>query len=736
MLRSKRNFDQLTPSQAMTRLRYCAPKSPSHLEERFLMLWNHTLTAWPENSASLLSHFMNLSKISASLFLCGIMLGLTPSYHCVAQEDFARGMVVYSSTLTEGPEYHKAALYSGYRVVAAWLDFDVGQKQPLHVESGLVVKIIDFNVLNQYGNAVPVFRMDITSDQDIRSITELKGTLIAASKRSPKLTATVNATCDALDQQITEYKTGMVRIGGRWIERSAMKVVQSTKASSINVEGREYRGARLMSAKEGVVTLAHDGGIARVTLSALSDAARSRLAAAFQLDLTKVGTAAVSSPSIPSSPTPTTITPSTSPTLVLAKPAVLQINAQGSGTSGDEALRDALRDAVRRAVGTFISTEQVVKNDEIIRDQVVAHSDAFVQGYDKISEKHDAELFQVSISARVVRSKLAERLAANGLIGKTELQGENMFAEALTKLDKANSAKELLTKLFTGFPHAFCRPQLIGKPAITGQTETSATMRLRVRVGVDAQAYATWYQQAVTILGQVCQRKKPFFIPRVELEDPSRFREAFNGKLYDETPATANDDPEIARFNPRLDGLVPVLLWNDLGLEPPRVGIKICVSRTMTGFNGDAYDLGVDEASAVLSVLKSARKSGEDAWRRLDKINVAFLNAAGENVRTGVLDLGSREIQRNGEWLAPYGALYGDGDEKQKIASRPPYEDERSILIQPAFVLDEEIFQTYYRKIWDSAGLATAGVAFDFVLEVPLEEIRGFQRLELSWPQE
>jgi len=25
----------------MPRLRYCAPKSPSHLEERFLMLWNH-----------------------------------------------------------------------------------------------------------------------------------------------------------------------------------------------------------------------------------------------------------------------------------------------------------------------------------------------------------------------------------------------------------------------------------------------------------------------------------------------------------------------------------------------------------------------------------------------------------------------------------------------------------------------------------------------------------------------
>lgn len=685
--------------------------------------------------------------IFAFYLMLGALVAVFRFMPCYAQSDLAQGMVVYRATLSDGPEYHRAALFRGFQNVAAWVDFDIGQAKPLRVEKGLVVKIIEFEVFDRNGNRVPAFSMDIVSEDDIRAIAELRSLLLDTANRSPKLVPTINATCDVLDKQIAEFRAGRVRSRGIWVEKSTLQPASRPMVGgSISVAGREYAGARVMSAKDGVVTLAHDGGVAKVPLASLSEIERQKLASSSGFDLAKVETSVPPPVLVPTSATApmVAVTESTSIMSVTAPvaagslpvgalPATIEVDAQGSGTSPDEALKDALRDAVRRSVGTLISSEQIVKNDEIIRDQVIAHSDAFVHGYDKISEKHDAGLFQVGIRARVVRAKLAERLTASGLIGKTEVQGENMFAEALTKLDKANSAKELLTKLFTGFPHVFCRPQLIGKPAITGQTETTATLRLRVRVGVDQQAYAIWYQQAVTVLGQVCSKRQPFSNPRVELRDAERLREEFESKLYNEAPPSANDDPEIARFNPRLDGLVPVLKSMDQASDVPRVGLRVFVSKSISGLNGDAYDLGADETAAVLGAVNKLGKSDADAWRKLDKVKVAFLDAAGGSVRTELLDLGSRKIESGERWLAPYGGIYRGNDSKLQLICRPPYDREHAMLIQPGFVLCRSNYST---KNSSDACILTAGVAFDFVLEVPLDEIRNFTRLELSWPQD
>jgi hypothetical protein len=310
-----------------------------------------------------------------------------------------------------------------------------------------------------------------------------------------------------------------------------------------------------------------------------------------------------------------------------------------------------------------------------------------------------------------------------------------MFAEALTKLDKASAAKDLLTKLFSGFPHKFCKPQLIGNPAITGQTETTATLRLRVRISVDPQAYGTWYQEAATVLGQVCSGKKPFSIPRVEVREPQNVLEHFQDKLYDDKPPTANDDPSVARFNPKLDRLVPVLKSSYLRLQIPRTGLVVGVSRSSSGFNGDFYILGADEATAVTSSLQRGGQRGENAWRKLDRVEVRFLNDSGEQVRLEMLDLESRRLEEREGWLAPYQALYGDNDTKLSLTSRPPYEDERVLLIQPSFLLLNRSFDTVLTNGGD-AGIGTTGVAFDFSLELPLEEVRTFRRLELAWPKE
>ena len=665
---------------------------------------------------------MSLTLFSPLKWLGGLIFLLSFVTQVYAQESFARGMVIFGATATEPSEYHQAALFKSYQPVAAWYEFDIGGTRPLRVERGHVIKLIEFDALDRRGVQSSVFTMDIVSDDDARVITGIQNALSEAASRSPKVKKVVDATNEALGKLISEFRSGRVRFRGEWMERSAMPTTSapSTGSPVLSISGQQYHRARLMFAKDGMVTLAHDGGVAKIPLSSLTAQEQQRLAASLQFDLAKAGAAPRSAENAPASPG-------------LFR-GIMEIDAHGAGTSPDDALKDALRDAVRRAVGTFISTEQVVKNDELIRDEVVAYSDAFVKGYDKTAEKHEAGLFQISIRARVERSKLSEKLASSGLIGKTELKGENMFAEALTKLDKASAAKDLLTKLFSGFPHKFCKPQLIGNPAITGQTETTATLRLRVRISVDPQAYGTWYQEAAKVLGQVCSGKKPFSIPRVTVREP-QFREHFQDKLYDDKPPVANDDPAVARFNPMLDGLVPVLKSGYLGIQVPRIGLVVGISKSSSGFNGDFYFLGADEATAVTGSLQQGGKRSDEAWRKLDRIEVRFLNDAGEQVRLEMLDLETRRLEVHEKWLAPYEALDGDSKNKLSLTNRSPYEDERVMLIQPSFLLLDRSFDTVLANGGD-AGIATTGVAFDFSLELPLEEVRTFRRLELAWPKE
>lgn len=417
---------------------------------------------------------------------------------------------------------------------------------------------------------------------------------------------------------------------------------------------------------------------------------------------------------------------------------IIEVEATGAGATADEALRDALRDASHRAVGTFISAEQIVKNEKLITDQIVAYSDAFVQGYDKTGERHENGLFHVTIKARVVRAKLAQQLSQSGLVGKSEVEGKGMFAEAVTKLEKAKAAKELLAKLFDGFPQSVCRATLVGKPAITGQTDKEATVRLRVRVGVDSQAYTIWHSQAVKILQEICLGASPFEIPQVNLR-PGDIERRFSGhnsriKLYTSDPPTANDDPKIPRLNLSLDGLAPFLVWNHFEVTKPRSGMFLFLSKTMAGFYGKSYQMDEDGYAAIVAALQVKGKHDRSDYRSLTHVVAAFKNSEGAIVSRHSLRL--PDFNEHNDWFAPYGPMeenqYGRDFQVRGVKFERA-QDARLMFIRPAFILDQPTF--LHKQIKSSTSvaiLATSGAAFDFDLHVSVEEMRKFERVDLS----
>lgn len=89
----------------------------------------------------------------------------------------------------------------------------------------------------------------------------------------------------------------------------------------------------------------------------------------------------------------------------------VKVSGRGVGTDKDSALKDAYRDAIERAVGLYVDAEQMAKNDELVKDQILTQSNAYIEKYDLVKESTENGLVTVRILATVRKSALAKRIS-------------------------------------------------------------------------------------------------------------------------------------------------------------------------------------------------------------------------------------------------------------------------------------------------------------------------------------
>jgi len=92
------------------------------------------------------------------------------------------------------------------------------------------------------------------------------------------------------------------------------------------------------------------------------------------------------------------------------------IVADNTAQARDQAIQDALRLAVEQAAGTMVSSETLVQNYEVLRDQVYSQSQGYIRHYDVTSETTEGNLYRVTIAAAVAKGNLKNDLAALGLL--------------------------------------------------------------------------------------------------------------------------------------------------------------------------------------------------------------------------------------------------------------------------------------------------------------------------------
>ncbi len=82
----------------------------------------------------------------------------------------------------------------------------------------------------------------------------------------------------------------------------------------------------------------------------------------------------------------------------------------------DRAIKDALRKAVEQGVGTFISSETVVENYELLKDRIYSKAEGYVTEYRVLRERAEDGLYRVLVRAKVKLGDIKRDLRAIGIL--------------------------------------------------------------------------------------------------------------------------------------------------------------------------------------------------------------------------------------------------------------------------------------------------------------------------------
>jgi hypothetical protein len=128
------------------------------------------------------------------------------------------------------------------------------------------------------------------------------------------------------------------------------------------------------------------------------------------------------------------------------------ITVTGLGLTPESAEKQAITDAVKQAVGAYIDANTLVQNEEVVRDRILSVSNGFVKEYKAAApaKKREDGLYEITIIATVETNQIVQKLKESNLI-KGEVAGQNLWAEASTKVMNAQDAVKMLEEKLPEF---------------------------------------------------------------------------------------------------------------------------------------------------------------------------------------------------------------------------------------------------------------------------------------------
>ena len=119
---------------------------------------------------------------------------------------------------------------------------------------------------------------------------------------------------------------------------------------------------------------------------------------------------------------------------------IIKITTSASGITKEVAIQDALRSALEQSYGSFISTKTNIKNDELLKDEIVAITSGEIHDYELVSETKIESGYAVTIVAKISKSVLNNFVTQSG--GDAIIFDANVFSTKI-RLQRLNENAEI-----------------------------------------------------------------------------------------------------------------------------------------------------------------------------------------------------------------------------------------------------------------------------------------------------
>ena len=133
------------------------------------------------------------------------------------------------------------------------------------------------------------------------------------------------------------------------------------------------------------------------------------------------------------------------------KVKVYYIQVEVTASNFDQAKESGFKLAIQEALGTFVTTEKVIKFDEVTRNDIVTYSGGYIQDFKIIKENRDKLSTTLIMDVWVSESKIANRLL-NTSTNKGELDGRKIEVQLSTIVKDKEDAFKLLDIILQDFP--------------------------------------------------------------------------------------------------------------------------------------------------------------------------------------------------------------------------------------------------------------------------------------------
>lgn len=215
---------------------------------------------------------------------------------------------------------------------------------------------------------------------------------------------------------------------------------------------------------------------------------------------------------------------------------IVKVYGRGVGTDKMEALKDAYRDAVERAVGLYVDAEQMMKNEELVKDQILTQSNAYIENY-KVAKESTAGngLVSVTILANVRKRALTKKIRDAMPSSEIRLSdvNKNLHAQILTDFKANDDAVSIVKNELRDLQPLKQLMKLslaATKPVVEPVEEDSSLVRLWYPVKVEVDA-AKYYKEFAPRWSRILEQIKIAPSTCLDMRDNAKYRNAYKKVL-------------------------------------------------------------------------------------------------------------------------------------------------------------------------------------------------------------